>query len=96
MIKLRHLFAEIIKNSDIKQVKTFDQHSAHYFINTSLVEFYKSIVNHDVICFPDKGAQTRYPHLFETPFVYCDKIRNQLNGLIENLTDIRKRVNSYL
>lgn len=81
-----HLFADILKNSGIKEVTTFDQHSAHYFKNTSPVEFHKSILNHDIICFPDKGARTRYTHLFEVPFVYCDKIRNQLNGQIEGLT----------
>lgn len=81
-----HLLAELLKSSGIKEVTTFDQHSSIYFKNTSPVEFHRAIINHDIICFPDKGARTRYPHLFEKPFVYCDKVRNQLTGQIEGLS----------
>ncbi len=81
-----HLFSEILKSAQFQEVRTFDQHSAQYFTNQSAQAFHQEVINHDIICFPDKGARTRYPHLYEMPYVFFDKVRNQLTGQIEGLT----------
>lgn len=84
-------FKDILYNANITRIETFDPHS-----NTPMVYadsdgilnmvhyFHKSILNHDVICFPDKGAATRYGS-YGLPVVYCEKVRDQLTGNILGL-----------
>lgn len=81
-----HLFEKLIRDAQIDSVEVFDQHSPLFFTSQSAEAFHKSIFHHDFICFPDKGARSRYPHLEKHPFVYCDKIRNQSTGEITGLS----------
>lgn len=80
-----HLFADLLKTAGFSEITTFDQHSSLYFKSESAQKFHESVFIHDVVCFPDKGARARYPHLFKHPYVYFDKVRNQSTGVIEGL-----------
>lgn len=76
------LFAKLIKDAQIDKVEVYDQHSHMHFHSESAEKFHNAVINHDFICFPDKGARTRYPHLMNHSYVYCEKIRNQSTGEI--------------
>lgn len=80
-----HFFAKLIKDAGIDSVEVFDQHSPLYFRSESAELFHKSVIDHDFICFPDKGARSRYPHLEERTFVHCEKVRDQTTGQITAL-----------
>lgn len=77
----------------ITDLVTFDAHSEPYDTHPSLVEserpveFHESIFNHDVVCFPDKGAVDRYGATLagSAPLIFCEKVRDQLTGNITGL-----------
>lgn len=81
-------FAKTLYNANICRVETYDAHSLvqtdTYIESTTASEFHQSILNHDVVCYPDKGAATRYGS-YGLPVVYCEKIRDQLTGNILGL-----------
>lgn len=81
-----HFFAKLIKDAGIDSVETFDQHSPLYFISQSPQLFHKSVIHHDFVCFPDKGARSRYPHLEAHAFIDCEKVRDQSTGQITGMT----------
>ena len=39
-------------------------------------------LNHDWVCYPDKGAKEKYKHIYDLPFISAYKERNQLTGNI--------------
>lgn len=87
-------FAEIITRFPrIERIETYDAHSNAKALMGLLVslqphDFHKSIFNHDVVCFPDKGALYRYGTangFNSVPFIFCNKVRNQLTGEITGL-----------
>lgn len=85
-----HTFTHILYYSNICRVETFDAHSnvdtSTHIESTPPTAFHQAIFKHDVVCFPDKGALTRYAKSFEgVPMIYCEKIRNQLTGEITGL-----------
>lgn len=90
-----HTFARTLYSANICRVETFDAHSNvstdTYIESESPTKFHRSIFNHDIVCFPDKGAATRY---FKSdafngkPMIYCEKIRDQLTGQITGLSVI--------
>lgn len=85
-----HTFTDILYHANICRVETFDAHSnvqtGTYIESTAPTAFHQAIFKHDVVCFPDKGALTRYAKSFEgVPMIYCEKIRNQLTGEITGL-----------
>lgn len=70
------------------KIEVFDAHNpkiVHYY-NIKNQEATKYIVKSlvdsqaDLICFPDKGASTRYPELAD--FIVADKVRDQATGKI--------------
>lgn len=77
----------LLKSSGVENIRTFDAHSENVNIfSTWPRAFLDSILNHDVICFPDKGAFNRYKDIFlGTQTVYCEKVRDQLTGEITGL-----------
>jgi ribose-phosphate pyrophosphokinase len=83
-----HTFTNILYNCNICRVETFDAHSnvktETYIHSESPTNFHKTILNHDVICFPDKGAASRYGS-YGLPAIYCEKVRDQLTGNILGL-----------
>ncbi len=84
-------FTNILYNVNICRVETFDAHSNvetnTHIESQSPKDFHKAILNHDIVCFPDKGAARRYLESFqEVPVIYCEKVRNQLTGEITGLS----------
>ena len=80
------MLADVLGLAQFTQVSCFDQHSEKYFNSVKPFDFHKKVLNHDIVCFPDKGALQRYSHLRTTPHVYFEKVRNQLTGQIESLS----------
>jgi ribose-phosphate pyrophosphokinase len=84
-------FVEMVKPF-FYNIETYDPHSEvitmiaeHY---TAPDAFHKTVFNHDVACFPDKGAAHRYGTNFadRAPIVHCEKVRDQLTGNILGLS----------
>lgn len=79
---------DVLYHAGITRIETFDAHSKTEMIyetpNVSVQDFHRSILAHDVVCYPDKGAAMRYGS-YGTPIVYCEKVRNQLTGEITGL-----------
>ena len=46
--------------------------------------FSQAINENDIICYPDKGAKSRYGFNHK-PVIYFDKVRNQQSGVIESI-----------
>lgn len=85
-----HTFTNILYNANICRVETFDAHSKvetnTYIESESAKKFHQSVFNHDIVCFPDKGALFRYEGNFSNiPNIYCEKVRDQLTGNILGL-----------
>jgi ribose-phosphate pyrophosphokinase len=82
-------FKDILYHRGICRIETFDAHSSSDMIySTAPDKFHKSIFNHDVVCFPDKGAAVRYgtaDAFGNAPIIHCEKIRNQATGEITGL-----------
>jgi ribose-phosphate pyrophosphokinase len=86
-------FAEIMSTFPyVSKIESFDVHSQTNSLmgllqSRSPRDFHASVFNHDVVCFPDKGAAHRYKWSFDTdiPVVYCEKVRDQLTGNITGL-----------
>jgi len=82
-------FKDILYDRGICRIETFDAHSDTGMIySTSPTKFHKAIFNHDVVCFPDKGAAVRYgtaDGFGNSPVIFCEKVRNQQTGEITGL-----------
>jgi ribose-phosphate pyrophosphokinase len=82
-------FKDILYHRGVCCIKTFDAHSASDMVySTQPTDFHKSIFNHDVVCFPDKGAAVRYgtgQAFGNSPIIFCEKVRNQQTGEITGL-----------
>lgn len=80
MWALRELYSEI---------RTFDGHSDAFPVHSDDPEdFFKSVFQHDAVCYPDKGALMRYHHFMisNAPnHVFFEKVRNQETGEITGL-----------
>lgn len=97
------VFRDILRASNVWTINTFDSHSVSG--PTKLVKsmkpdkFHASILNHDIICFPDAGASERYKYSFNIDthtHIMFEKVRNQLTGEITGLkllgsTEIKDR-----
>lgn len=82
-------FSKILNNMDFASVKILDAHSnvCDLIINkykevkpTEYIDNTLMILKPDVICFPDKGAATRYSWISFPNKVFAEKTRNQLTG----------------
>lgn len=82
------IFKDVLYNAGICRIETFDAHSRTDMIylldNVTPADFHLSILNHDVICYPDKGAAARYSN-YGLPTVFCEKVRDQATGNILGL-----------
>lgn len=83
------IFTRLTRASGILHIQTYDAHSLQeHIVSKPPHEFHYSVLNHDVVCFPDKGATERYYATFvasNTPIIYCEKVRDQLTGEITGL-----------
>lgn len=82
-------FRRLLLTSGIHRIETFDAHSQSDIVYSApATKFHKAIFNHDVVCFPDKGAAVRYgtaDAFGNSPIIHCEKIRNQVTGEITGL-----------
>lgn len=81
-------FESMLRTSGIHRINTFDAHSdaAASVKSTPAVDFHKSLPQHDLICFPDKGAAQRYKEsYYGSKVIFCEKVRDQLTGNITGL-----------
>lgn len=74
----------LLKRAGINTIMTFDAHSEMPAVHSiDPIDFHKAVLNHDVVCFPDKGAATRYAYSFmNTPTIHFEKYRNPTTGNI--------------
>ena len=88
-------FAKLINSLNFKTVFAIDPHSIipNFIINnfipvTCKYEINKviSTIKPELLCYPDKGAKSKYSEFLTHSYVYADKIRNQLTGEIEGIT----------
>lgn len=84
-------FAQLLNSLHFNKIKILDPHSsialdlinnseAIYPIETLLKV--KNLTKCDVFCYPDKGALNKYVNIYDFPYVYGEKVRNQLTGQI--------------
>ena len=94
-----HVFADTLYRAGITRIETFDPHSLASdivyadSIMPTVQEFHESILNHNIICFPDKGAADRYGKSVafrNCSIIYCAKVRNQATGEILGLDLVGK------
>lgn len=85
-------FKEILYNAGICRIETFDAHSKSDMVYPTDVatptEFHRTLLSqgeYDFICYPDKGAADRYMRTTAHPFIYAEKVRDQLSGIITGL-----------
>lgn len=82
-------FKDVLYHAGICRIETFDAHSKTDMVySTPALEFHKAITDHDIICFPDAGANERYKYNFniDTHTQICfEKVRNQQTGEITGL-----------
>jgi ribose-phosphate pyrophosphokinase len=90
-----HTFAKILNAMNFKWVWIFDPHSeeALKLVKNSTpiypiheVTTVASMESIDLLCYPDKGARTKYHELFGRDFahIYGEKVRDQSTGYITN------------
>ena len=89
-------FAKLLNSLKFDIVSILDPHStvALDLIENSYATFPEAQVNElvvedkiDILCFPDKGAQTKYASIYPfVPNVFANKIREQSTGLILETT----------
>ena len=83
------IFKEVLYNNNITRIETFDAHSKTEMVypleTVSVVDFHKTVIHHDLVCYPDKGAATRYSKMNDRPYIYAEKVRDQLTGNITGL-----------
>lgn len=86
-----HCFAEILNTLKFGEVIIHDPHSevALKLIQRSeavypekMLEVAKFTAWSDLVCYPDKGAQSKYTKIYSYPYVVGEKIRDQLTGEI--------------
>jgi ribose-phosphate pyrophosphokinase len=91
-------FIRILSVSNISRLLTVDAHSDKFkeicakydfpcvnIIPVREMTFAQEDSKSEVVCFPDKGAFTRYERYFKCPMVYCEKIRDQATSEILSL-----------
>lgn len=84
-------FAELLNSLKFDEVIVTDPHSpvAGELINNFQVAWTDKIVYHineltktDILAYPDKGALEKYRRIIRLPFIYGEKVRDQLTGKI--------------
>lgn len=84
-------FADWLNSLDFKEIMITDPHSdvalklinnsrAYYPINRVKDIFVET--NSDLVCYPDKGASSKYTDIYKLPSIRGEKVRDQLTGQI--------------
>lgn len=86
-----HTFAKLLNSLHFKEVIIMDPHSeiALELIRNSRAEYPKNqidkvadICRTTLVCYPDKGALSKYTKVYSYPHIYGEKVRDQLTGNI--------------
>jgi len=86
-----HTFAKLLNSLDLDEVTCLDPHSnvaekliagfRPYYPKLKLLHgFY--VTESDIFCYPDAGAKSKYSEIFENPYIYGNKVRDQETGWI--------------
>ncbi len=87
-----HSFAKLLNQLYFCCIEIIDPHSS---VATDLIKNSVAIQSttlskiwcgggYDIVCYPDKGALTKYSELYDFPFIYGEKVRDQSTGNITN------------
>lgn len=86
-----HSFAKLLNTLNFDIVGIVDPHSevALKLINSSYAIYPRELINTvreltstDIYCYPDKGAVSKYTKIYDMPYIYGNKVRDQLTGYI--------------
>jgi len=86
-----YAFAKLLNALEFRAIEIIDPHSniALQLIHnsfatypTELVEQIAGFNDNTILCYPDKGALTKYSKLYNKPYIYGEKARDQLTGNI--------------
>jgi len=86
-----HTFAQMLNYLNFEDVLIDDPHSplaleligrSRDAFPTALVERIYEFTQSDIVCYPDKGALDKYQYIYNYPFVYGEKDREQETGKI--------------
>jgi ribose-phosphate pyrophosphokinase len=86
-----HSFSRLLNSIRINKIIIHDPHSDKVLklIRNSVAYYSDKYVEslfiankYDIACYPDKGATQKYKHIYSLPFIYADKVRDQLTGNI--------------
>jgi ribose-phosphate pyrophosphokinase len=84
-----HTFAKLLNYLNFNDVLISDPHSkvALQLIKNSRASYPKSLVlelfeEYDLLCYPDKGAVSKYTEIYSCSHMYGEKVRDQLTGKI--------------
>jgi ribose-phosphate pyrophosphokinase len=88
-----HTFASLINTLGFEEIIIVDPHSeiaidlivnsrAQYPTDTVLRLFDE--LEHGLLCYPDKGAVSKYTKIYKCSYMYGEKVRDQLTGNITN------------
>lgn len=85
------VFASLLNSCDFKDIIIHDPHSeaAIKMIHNSRavwptreVQRFVNMTNSDILCYPDAGALDKYNKIYQEPYVYGQKVRDQATGKI--------------
>ena len=84
-------FSKIINSLNFESVTILDPHSNKaldlitrsiaIYPEETLLKIY-GITKSDLLCYPDKGAISKYSKIYDLPYIYGEKNRDQLSGNI--------------
>lgn len=84
-------FADLINDCRFNEVHIHDPHSdaaLRLIVNSKPIYPKEAVENtfldtgSDIVCYPDRGAVSKYVDLYKLPYVYGEKERDQLTGFI--------------
>lgn len=86
-----HTFANLLNTLNFTEVTIVDPHSeiaidlidrSNAYYPTDLVLHLFDKYEHNLLCFPDKGAVTKYTKIYQCSYMYGEKVRDQSTGNI--------------
>lgn len=89
-----HTFANLLNSLNFSYISIVDPHSnvatkliknSEAVYPTDIINKIINLTNPDYICYPDKGAKDKYSKIIDYPYIYAEKVRNQLTGEIESI-----------
>lgn len=82
-------FAKLLNSLNFKEITILDPHSLvaiHLIENSKAIypikeiQLVSSLTEAEVVCYPDKGAVTKYKEMYNMKYIYGNKARSQSTG----------------